>query len=45
MGQWTLTVLACPLTVITLALAVHFLDPADGTSSARTILQALSGCR
>ena len=32
MGQWTLTVLACPLTVITLALAVYFLDPADGTS-------------
>ena len=32
MGQWTLTVLACPLTVITLALAVQFLDPADGTS-------------
>jgi acetyl esterase/lipase len=32
MGQWALTVLACPLTVITLALAVYFLDPANGTS-------------
>jgi acetyl esterase/lipase len=32
MGQWALTVLACPLTVITLALAVYFLDPADSTS-------------
>jgi hypothetical protein len=32
MGQWALTVSACPLAVITLALAVYFLHLAGGTS-------------
>ena len=31
-GQWALTVLACPLVVITVALAVYFLHPAETTS-------------
>jgi acetyl esterase/lipase len=32
MRQWALTVLACPLAIITVALAVYFLHPADSTS-------------
>jgi acetyl esterase/lipase len=32
MGQWALTVLACPLAGIIVALAVYFLHPADATS-------------
>jgi acetyl esterase/lipase len=35
MGQWALTVLACPLAIITVALAVYFLHPADATSLPR----------
>lgn len=42
-GQWALIVLAGPLTVITLALAVYFGDPADSTSLPHDLgVQALS---
>jgi acetyl esterase/lipase len=32
MGQWVLTILACPLAIITVALAVYFLHPTDASS-------------
>jgi acetyl esterase/lipase len=31
-GQWLLTILSCPLAMITVALGVYFLHPADSTS-------------
>jgi acetyl esterase/lipase len=43
MGQWTLTVLACLLAAITVALAVYLLHPVDATSLSRGIA-ALALC-
>jgi acetyl esterase/lipase len=36
-GQWVLTILACPLAMITAALAIYFLHPTDATSLPRDV--------